>query len=463
MVKVKIHRGTHQIGGCATEINCNGERIIIDLGANLVGTELEKSMSDLELLESVFENNNDTPVKAVLFSHYHGDHIGLYKDIPDDIPLYIGETAKDILLDICIYTDKNSSKPGAEKIKKMNTYVPGSPIPGLQNMKITPFYVDHSAIDAYMFLIEAEEKRILFTGDFREHGIANEREQLWSVIDTYIGEKIDLLITEGTMLSRTKEEKNNTILTEAALGQKAKIIFEEKPYNFVIVSSTNFDSIMEFYQNTPKEKLFVCDTYQARLLLRVMEHKGKQYPQYRPVLEDKFHTKWIHIIGFVPYFIINMLNSRGKALQKTLKHPLFFKTIKQEELHEKLDNGFVMLIRPNHNKEQNDQSLFEQILEEYRTKYTKDIQIIYSLWEGYLKGKTKDSSLVDLIGDTHYIPLHTSGHAYVKTIAKLLDKTKPRLIIPMHSEMTDSFSKFKEFEIYKDVVRCLQDGEILEV
>ena len=35
-MKVKIHRGTHQIGGCITEIESNnGTKIIIDIGENL--------------------------------------------------------------------------------------------------------------------------------------------------------------------------------------------------------------------------------------------------------------------------------------------------------------------------------------------------------------------------------------------------------------------------------------------
>lgn len=34
---------------------------------------------------------------AVLFSHYHGDHIGLMKTILPSIPSYIGEDAKQIL------------------------------------------------------------------------------------------------------------------------------------------------------------------------------------------------------------------------------------------------------------------------------------------------------------------------------------------------------------------------------
>ena len=53
----------------------------------------------------------------------------------------------------------------------MKNYTDGKPLDGFRNMKITPICVDHSALDAYMLYIEACGKRILFTGDFRDHGM----------------------------------------------------------------------------------------------------------------------------------------------------------------------------------------------------------------------------------------------------------------------------------------------------
>ena len=53
MVKLTIHRGTHQIGGCCTEINCDGERILIDLGANL--PDSDAPIQDDELIAKVFD------------------------------------------------------------------------------------------------------------------------------------------------------------------------------------------------------------------------------------------------------------------------------------------------------------------------------------------------------------------------------------------------------------------------
>ena len=40
----------------------------------------------------------------------------------------------------------------------------------IRDMIITPLLVDHSAYNSFMFLIQAEGKRILCTNDYRSHG-----------------------------------------------------------------------------------------------------------------------------------------------------------------------------------------------------------------------------------------------------------------------------------------------------
>lgn len=90
---VTIFRGSHQIGGCTTEIATENHRILIDLGANLPDTE-NNGLTEDELLRRAFA---DKKCGAILFTHYHGDHIGLYKKAPKDIPMYIGAVAKTIM------------------------------------------------------------------------------------------------------------------------------------------------------------------------------------------------------------------------------------------------------------------------------------------------------------------------------------------------------------------------------
>lgn len=42
----------------------------------------------------------DEPVDAVFFTHYHGDHTGRLMEIPDGIPIYIGATARQVMINI---------------------------------------------------------------------------------------------------------------------------------------------------------------------------------------------------------------------------------------------------------------------------------------------------------------------------------------------------------------------------
>jgi len=117
-------------------------------------------------------------------------------------------------------------------------------------------------------------------------------------------------------------------------------------------------------------------------------------------------------------------------------------------------NGFVMLVRKNCNP--NQKSVFEIMRDKF---YLRDGQIIYSMWDGYLKPEHADQALLNYIGNRKVVHLHTSGHAYVETIAKLIETVNPKVIIPMHTERAEEFSSIPEFALYKDRVKVLHDGE----
>lgn len=413
---VTIFRGSHQIGGCATEIKTENHRILIDLGANLPDTEND-GLTDDELLQKAF---TDDKCDGILFTHYHGDHIGLYKKAPHDIPMYIGSTAKRIMEILAETLDRvpGNIDKGLSRVQSMQCYTPGEKIM-FGNIAVTPFSVDHSALDAYMFLIEIDDKRILFTGDFREHGISGDNNRLERMLGKYVGE-VDILITEGTMLSRIDEKNYNSISTEDELGKRAAELFQANKQSVILVSSTNLDSIMEFYHALPDDMELVCDLYQAKLLLTVMNDKRFNFGKYRPKFING-KPRWFHIV-------------------KNLDD---FKT----EFPELQKSGFTVLAREN-------KPLFREILD-----MLDDPLIIYSKWTGYLKGTHHDPKITDFIGDHRMEILHTSGHAYVETIEKVIRITKPKVIIPMHTECADSFDELAEFAPYRDSIKVLIDGE----
>ena len=444
MPKLTIHRGSHQIGGCCTEITCGGERILIDFGANLPGTDGSARTKDEEMVQKVFGARQDG---AVLFTHYHGDHYGLFKKIPKGVPMYIGPLAKDILRILVPYIDRDEQEKGISIVEQMRPYEARtwfSPVPGIQ---VLPLYVDHSALDAYMFCIQAAGKTILFTGDFRAHGIVGQRDRLKQVLDKYVPRPVDLLVTEGTMLSRGDEVGDTLARSEQELGEKAEALFQKHKYNFVLVSSTNLDSIMEFYHHTPRGMHFVCDFYQARIMItamRDMEVKG-DFPEYQP----SWKHPTVRVLGKPDYRWAQL-----REIGQTMKHPLYFKSI-SEEAPELERDGFVLLARKNTHPETYT-SPFDTLREKF---LDRDGQIIYSMWKGYLEEEHADKALIDYIGGHPYESLHTSGHAYVETIAQLIETVDPKVIVPMHTERAEEFSSIPEFALYKDRVKVLHDGE----
>ncbi|MCR5746904.1 MAG: hypothetical protein K6G03_04290 [Lachnospiraceae bacterium] len=458
MAYIKFHRGSHQIGGSCTELCCGNERILIDLGSNLPGTDEESPISDKELIKTVFDG--ETKYSAILFTHYHGDHYGLYKNIPrdipiySDIPMYIGKTAKDILGIVTEYIDINAEIKGKELIDSLKTYTPDQPlkIRDIKNIKIIPIQADHSALDAYMFYIEMAGKRILYTGDFRTHGISSEQDVFWDYIKSgVIPSEIDILITEGTMLSREEEARKNTINTEDDLGKAAAGAFTERPYNFVMVSSTNLDSVMEFYHNTPDNLRFVCDIYQYSVMCKAMQGKGDHNEKYRP-RKDNITNK-VHVL-FEKYNdkigrIIDDNKKKGLKLYATRVAP--------DHEYEEIKDGFVMLVRPNHYPKTG-KNRFEKAIDHFSNLDESKVQIIYSMWEGYLEGKDKeDPAITAFLGSHKRKTLHVSGHAYSQDIHRLIQALNPKVIVPMHTEMADEMQKMDMFKDFN--IKTLRDEE----
>lgn len=364
-MKIIIHRGTHQIGGCATEIKTNKNRIIIDAGAELDGN------APLTI-PGVTEGKSDCD--AVLFTHYHGDHIGLMESIHDDIPLYMSELSIDILK---LQNDRQQLFD-ANVVSRIEPYFAAKELT-FGDIKVTPFMVDHSAFDSHMFLIEADGKRVLHTGDFRLHGFRGKG--LIPTLKKYIGE-VDALICEGTTLNRSSSPS----MTEYELSQKARQVLRDNKYVLIACASTNFDRIAAICSAVPYGKYCLCDEYQKSLLDTVSEHSGK-YSQL--------------------YQFPKMLTYSDKLLHKMEKQ------------------GFCMFIRPGN-------YLSDRLLTKFKDK---NPLIVYSMWSGYLE----DERMKRAVSGYRMEILHTSGHADRKTIEAVVRIVKPSVIIPIHTESPLNF------------------------
>lgn len=391
-MKIIIHRGTHQIGGVATEIRTEKNRIIIDMGDEL---SLDPAFISQDLhIPGVTDANGNCD--AVLFTHNHGDHIGQFSNIRDDIPLYMGSLARDVLLT----SDRKDSHKQLKRIKGANLFIEGQPF-FIGDMKITPYSIDHSACDSYMLLIEAEGKKILHTGDFRMHGFRGKA--IPKILDKLV-RKVDVLITEGTTLSRPTGQP----MTEHDLQQKAKTYLQEYKYVFVYCASTNLERICALSKAVPIGKYFICDSYQSKLLDLVQQHWQGYSNLYRNIKKTVYG---------------NNLLAKFTA------------------------RGFLMTVRDNR--------LFRKIIPKFDT--TQSI-ILYSMWDGY---RTKPQSTIpdflSLAG--RWESLHTSGHASINDICTVIEKTDPEYVIPIHTEQPDMLKALCP----KRNIVILQDGKGLSI
>ena len=104
-MEIIIHRGTHQIGGCVTEIKTEETRIIIDIGTPLPGSKTENEGDAAEeniiaipgvMVPADSRSDSVKPCDGVFVTHYHGDHIGNIDALLRDVSLYMGPATKKI-------------------------------------------------------------------------------------------------------------------------------------------------------------------------------------------------------------------------------------------------------------------------------------------------------------------------------------------------------------------------------
>lgn len=369
-MKLCIHRGTHQIGGIAAEISTASTRILIDMGDEL---SLDPNFVSAPLnIPGVTDGNGHCD--AVLFTHYHGDHTGQMLRIRPEIPIYAGALAKDIMRLSSAHSWKKDEAL-CKRIETIRTFSAGVPFL-IGDIQITPFSIDHSAADSYLFLIEADGKRVLYTGDFRLHGVRGET--MDKILDRRIG-KVDAIITEGTTVSRT----DGKTVTEWELQARVKDVLQQYKYVFVLCATTNLDRIFALARAVPRGKYCICDDYQKMLVETVSKH-------------------WNGISSFY---------EMPKLLSFKYHPPARFAEL-----------GGLMFVRAN--------SKFEAIIRQYDPAQSI---LLYSMWDGY---RTKpDSNIPEFLSLTGtWAELHTSGHASPDDLRHVIEKADPEIVIPMHTD-----------------------------
>ena len=100
-MRVRIHRGAHEIGGSCVEVEADGARLVLDVGRSLTA----KRGTDVALPAVAGFVDPDPSLAGVIISHAHQDHWGLVGQVPLGVPLYLGEATQRILDEAAFWTD----------------------------------------------------------------------------------------------------------------------------------------------------------------------------------------------------------------------------------------------------------------------------------------------------------------------------------------------------------------------
>jgi ribonuclease J len=425
---VTIHRGTRQIGGSCVEVRNNYGAMLIDIGLPLDCTLREASTQE-HVKDGVFPDipgiyrgdTREPSVDAILISHGHLDHYGILPYIKEDIPIVIGSLTWNIIKTAAPFLHQPISHPGpAVDLQDGESF-------SLAGFTITPFLMDHSAFDAYSFLISDGERTILYSGDFRGHG--RKKVLLERFLDR-IPKQIDALIIEGTTLSREEAESNSEEDVEKRIGELSR-----KTKNLVMAycSSQNIDRIVSLYKAAKATgRVLVIDIYTAHILLAASA-KGNRIP-LPGVFKD--------VLVYYPHrIIINESEEKQKELLYRFKEC----KITTEEIAKKRDS-ILMLVRP---------SVLRKL---ERISDLSEAVLIYSLWEGYQKQDyvSRFLSRLEVLG-VQIESVHSSGHADRATLKHVVRSISPKHLIPIHTQEPEKYK-----EMFSDTILC-EDGQVLTI
>ena len=400
-MRLRIHRGTQEIGGTCIEIEAQGKRIALDVGLPLDAPDEGQE----ELLPEVpgFREPDDS-LLGVVISHPHQDHYGLARHIRPEVPVWIGREANAIMTAASAYV------PGGHAFADPN-FIADRETVEIGPFRITPYLVDHSAFDAYALLVEGDGKRVFYSGDFRAHG---RKKALFEAMVRRPPRDLDVLLMEGTTIGRTGTSEG--FATETDLEREFIQAFKETPgIHFVWTSSQNIDRLVTIFRAAKQTgRVLLIDLYTAV----VLEATGRDtIPQ----------SDWDGVRLYVPHSqrVHIKKNELFDDLERHRANRIFPENLPG------LRERAVMLFRPPMRYDRGVGAVLE------------GARLTYSMWEGYLKERSVQRVVTWLEElDIPWRVIHTSGHASAVDLQCFATALAPRMLVPIHSFETGRFAEF---------------------
>ena len=250
--------------------------------------------------------------------------------------------------------------------------------------------------------------------------------------------KPDYLVLEGTSINRGEAEHKTEKDAQRGIREVLK-----HGHRLVLVacSGQNIDRICSLYAEAQRAGYeFVIDPYVACVLENL---KDLSYAAKVPSLASPGVRALIHNYGHGDKYVGLAVKEGSKFTG--LKRLLGMRKLKPE----RMGNGkHIVLVR-------------DGIVPAIKViPGYKDAFLIYSQWQGYLKKlHMKLTEFIFESGlDKNMKPIHSSGHADVPTLQRLVAALNPGKIIPVHTEHPEKYAELFGAEKIKQIPDNLPMG-----
>lgn len=413
-MKVRIHRGAHEIGGNCIEIEQGDDRIVLDLGRPLSAAWGE----DVPLPQIAGLDGSDPNLLAVVLSHPHIDHYGLIGQVDDAVPVFIGAEAERVLNAAAFFSPITRPMHAAGHLHDRTPIRFGG-------FKVTPFLADHSAFDAYSLLIESGGRRLFYTGDIRGHGRKS------ALFDRLIRTPppTDVLLMEGTNIRADGRVSRRT--TERSVEDELVATFQSTGGLVATFSSAqNIDRLVTVYRAARRSgRTLVVDLYTASVATAIGRPSIPQ-PGFDGIAVYVPNRQRHQVVAASEF-------ERVRAIAPVRVFP--------EDLAAGRDK-YVFLGASSAARELIDAGALH------------GGTAVWSLWPGYLR-EPSGQRLVAMLAaaDVPLVEHHTSGHAHPTDLQRLAGAFPTARLVPIHSEAT------LNFDLHFSHVEHHVDGEWWEV
>ncbi|MEM1689395.1 MAG: MBL fold metallo-hydrolase [Candidatus Hadarchaeales archaeon] len=455
-MRITVFGGAGEIGGNQILLEGKETKILLDFGRSFARESLyfdepylsarkPEHLYSLHLLpdiEGIYPWEEIEPsISGIFISHAHLDHMDYIRYVKESIPIYVGEGTWKI-----ITARDATGKSSKYQLAKFNEKLSDSPqrciVPcrgftiqpfrtgrelSVDEFKIKPVHVDHSAPAAYGFIIDGPEGRVVYTGDIRFHGY----KRSFSEEFLRMAENPDVLITEGTNLVGFKPS------SEEEVGRKLGDIIE-KTSGLVAASFSPVDiDRMKTFFNVAKRsgRKFIISMKQAMLI---------------DVLSDEIRQR---LLDF-PF----TLGDENVLIYEREKEKTYKWEEKMIERYEVVDSSWVS----EHQQEVLLFATYYDMLEMLTIKPEVGSVFIYSESEPWNEEGEFEFEKLENWLETLGMPLvhiHASGHASPFDLKRMIETLSPRKIIMVHSERPEIFKKFANVEN----MICPQQGVPIEL